>query len=146
MNLQMQGMKGENVIDDTCWIVKTHSPLQEPANPVFSANKVVVVVRNPLDTIFSWLNLVSLMNHVQKAPFDYEKSYPKFFAWWVKHCGAVINAWYVQTMLDAKARDVPMLFVRYEDLMLNPEPELRNIMKFLLDLPDLTGTNAERRV
>ena len=49
-------------------------------------------------------------------------------------------------MHDAKTWQVPMLFVRFEDLILDPEPELRNIMKFLLDLPDLSGTNAERRV
>ena len=29
---------------------------------------------------------------------------------------------------------------------MNPEPELRNIMKFLTNLEDLTETNAERRV
>lgn len=27
VKLQMQGLKGENVQDDTTWIVKTHSPI-----------------------------------------------------------------------------------------------------------------------
>lgn len=29
---------------------------------------------------------------------------------------------------------------------MDPEPELRNIMRFLLGVDDLTGTNAERRI
>jgi len=49
-------------------------------------------------------------------------------------------------MHDAKMREVPTLFVRFEDLVLNPEAELVNIMRFLTHLKDLEGTNAERRV
>jgi len=33
---------------------------------------------------------------------------------------------------DAKFRDVPMMFIRFEDLVMNPEPELYNIMRFML--------------
>lgn len=47
---------------------------------------------------------------------------------------------------DALERAVPTLFVRFEDLVMDPEPELRSLMKFLLGVDDLTGTNAERRI
>ena len=40
----------------------------------------------------------------------------------------------------------PIYIVRYEDLCLNPVEELTGMMKFLLDLDDLTGTNMERRI
>lgn len=63
INLQMQGMKGEDVVDDTCWVVKSHSPWVMPEAPVFSANKCIVIVRNPLDTNLSWLHLVCMNNH-----------------------------------------------------------------------------------
>lgn len=36
--------------------------------------------------------------------------------------------------------------MRYEDLVTNPKEELTGIMKFVLDLDDLAGTNAERRI
>ena len=49
-------------------------------------------------------------------------------------------------MKDAKFRDVPILFIRFEDLVMNPEPEIENMMKFLLGKRDLTGTNCERRI
>lgn len=41
---------------------------------------------------------------------------------------------------------MPILFIRFEDLVMNPEPELYNMMSFLLGKRDLAGTNAERRI
>ena len=49
-------------------------------------------------------------------------------------------------MNDAKRREVPILFIRFEDLVLDPEPQLYNLMRFMLGQKDLTGTNAERRI
>ena len=54
--------------------------------------------------------------------------------------------WYKTYMVDADRRDVPILFLRFEDLVSNPEPELFKIMKLMLGVKDLTGTNAERRI
>ena len=144
--LQMQGMKGEDITDDTCWVIKSHSPWVMPEAPVFSANKVVCIVRNPLDTNLSWLHLVAMNNHAMKSPLDYEKVYPEYFDWWVKDCCGHINNWMLTMMRDAKFRNVPMLFIRFEDLVMNPEPELYNMMSFLLGVRDLSGTNAERRI
>lgn len=84
--LQMQGMKGEDTVDDTVWIVKSHSPWIMPDVPVFHAQKNIVVVRNPLDTNLSWLHLVATGCHSHKSPFDYETEYPQWFDWWVKDC------------------------------------------------------------
>jgi len=61
--LQLQGLKGEDIVDDTVWIVKTHSPWCMPFAPLYKANKMMCVVRNPLDVVLSWLNLVALCNH-----------------------------------------------------------------------------------
>jgi len=64
VHLQLQGLKGEHIVDDTVWIVKTHSPWIMPDAPVFHCNKMIVIVRNPLDVIISFLHLFSLGNHV----------------------------------------------------------------------------------
>jgi len=77
--LQMQKMKGEDIVDDTVWIVKTHSPWCMPYAPPFKANKIMVIVRNPIDVIMSWLNLVLTGVHNLKIPFEVEKEYPKWF-------------------------------------------------------------------
>lgn len=142
----MQGMKGEDITDDTAWIVKSHSPWIMPEAPVFSANKLIVIVRNPLDTNLSWLHLVAMNNHAMKSPFNYEELYPNYFDWWVKDCCTHIKNWMQTLMDDAKLRKVPVLFIRFEDLVMDARPELENMMRFLLGVKDLTGTNAERRI
>ena len=146
VGLQMQGMKGEDTVDDTVWIVKSHSPWIMPEAPLFHSNKVICIVRNPLDTCLSWLHLIAMDNHAVKTPVNFEETYPNFLDWWIKDCFVHINNWMVTMMNDAKFRRVPMLFIRFEDLVMNPEPELRNMMSFLLGQKDLTGTNAERRI
>jgi len=45
-----------------------------------------------------------------------------------------------------KAKKNPTYFLRFEDLIADPAKELTGVFSFLLDLEDLTGTNAERRI
>ena len=40
----------------------------------------------------------------------------------------------------------PLYIVRYEDLVLEPKKTLMGLMSFLLEVKDLTGSNAERRI
>jgi hypothetical protein len=49
----MTGMKGENIIDDSVWIFKTHFPLHDYKSEVGKASKIISTVRNPLDTLNS---------------------------------------------------------------------------------------------
>ena len=133
-------------MDDTVWIAKSHSPLIMPMAPVFSANKCIVIVRNPLDSMVSFLHMASLYNHSQKLPFDFETSYPSDWDWYVRYSCGAITKYYKQLMHDSKHRKVPMIFIRFEDLVRDPEPELYKIMRFLLGQYDLTDTNAERRI
>ena len=62
-DLQMIGMIGEGIVNDTCWVIKTHSPWMKPYSPPFTANKCIVVVRNPLDSCVSWLQLITMAGH-----------------------------------------------------------------------------------
>ena len=144
--LQMVGMAGEDTVDDKCWVIKTHSPWCMPYAPPFTANKMVIIVRNPLDTYMSWLELTQNGNHAQKCDFDIEKTYPNYWDWHVKHVTDNYKKFHDQILTDCKKREVPMLFLRFEDMLMDPEPELYNIMRFLLGVNDLTGTNAERRI
>ena len=122
--LQLMGLKGEETVDDTVWVVKTHTPWVMPMAPRFTANKMIVVVRNPLDSCISYLHMASMCQHSGKAPFEFESTYPNFFEWWLKHSCRKIKEWMAQTMKEAKFREIPVLFVRFEDLVMNPGPEL----------------------
>jgi len=83
----MNGMIGEDTVDDKVWIVKTHSPWCMPEAPPFSCNKILLVVRNPLDSIMSWLECVQHGNHSTKADFEIQEEYPNYWDEWVKDCG-----------------------------------------------------------
>lgn len=144
--LQMQGLKGEDIVDDSCWVVKSHSPWIMPEAPQFSANKLIVIVRNPTESCISWMHLCNMATHSVKIPFDVSAVYPNYWKWWVKDCMGHMKNFYQVYMDDAKYRKVPLIFVRFEDLVMDPEPELTRIMQFMLGVDDISGTNAERRV
>jgi len=50
---QMQGRKGLGIVDDRVWFVQSHFPLLTPEAEYFKTNKLIVIVRNPLDVIAS---------------------------------------------------------------------------------------------
>lgn len=56
------GMKGEGVVDDTVWIVKSHYPERSGHSP-FSVNKCLLIVRSPLDCIASLFNMIATGTH-----------------------------------------------------------------------------------
>ena len=120
--LQMNGMKGEELVDDTTWIVKSHSPWIMPFAPPFSSNKVICIVRNPCESNISWLNCIMTGCHSIKVPFQINTEYPNFWDWFIKDCMGHMNNWYRTFMKDARMRQCPILFVRFEDLVSNPEP------------------------
>lgn len=50
----------------------------------FTASKVIMVVRNPLDVFPSYASMVNEVNHAAKPGFEYEKDYPEWWDWFVK--------------------------------------------------------------
>ena len=44
------------------------------------------------------------------------------------------------------ASSVPTLFVRFEDLRVDPAPVLTDMFKFILNVDSLEGTLCERRI
>lgn len=139
-------MKGENVVDDTVWVVKSHYPWPLPHVPVYEANKLLVVVRNPLDTVISWINLLQMNSHSAKSPFACELEHPGYFDWLLKETCTYIKNWTSSVMTVARLRKLPVLFLRFEDLKAEPEPQLKSLMSFLIGERDLRGTNAEKRI
>lgn len=59
MNQQLKdmGMKGEGEYGHRVWIVKTHFP-ERIGRFKFNANKCIVIVRNPLDAMYSLFNMI----------------------------------------------------------------------------------------
>lgn len=57
-----------------------------------------------------------------------------------------LSLWFGALLEDARKSPVPFYFVRFEDLISEPKPILEDLMKLLLNLDNLEGTNAQRRV
>ena len=83
--MQMLNSKGEEIVDESVWAVKTHYPWIPISPTNFYANRAIVVARNPLDSILSWYHLMSQQNHTTKAPYNIAADYPEFFDWWIKN-------------------------------------------------------------
>jgi hypothetical protein len=145
--LQLNGLKGQQVYDNRVWITKAHHPCLQPGVGTFMSDKVLCVVRNPLDVIPSFAQLANTMSHSAKAPFDYEVDYPEWFDWWARLlCDQQCK--YFESLItncDEKGMN-PIYIVRYEDLCLDYKTELKGMMKLILDLETLEGTNIERRM
>lgn len=146
-SLQIQGLKGEHIVDDRTWIIKAHHPMLLPHVLKFKSDKVVCCVRNPLDVIMSFASLGNTMSHSGQPEYSYNKDYAQWWNWWVTD-QAKSHARYFTSMLKHCNQDNenPIYVTRYEDLVSNPRQELEGIYKYLLDLDDLKGTNAERRL
>jgi len=61
-DLEDMGFLGEGIYDKRCWIIKTHYP-ESGQEMKFLAEKALVVVRNPLDSIPSAFNLTLTTTH-----------------------------------------------------------------------------------
>mgnify|MGYP006113186033 CR=1 FL=1 len=63
-------MMGEEIVDNRCWIVKSHHPLPLPNCKDIVSNKVICIVRNPLDSIYSRISLMNLASHSASLEFE----------------------------------------------------------------------------
>ena len=61
------GFEGEGYLDESVWIVKSHYP-ERVGRCVFEAQKAIIIVRNPLDCIFSLFNMVGTLSHNASLP------------------------------------------------------------------------------
>jgi hypothetical protein len=81
----MMGMRGENIVDERVWVVKTHYPMNMPGTLPFHSNKTIVCVRNPMDVFPSMFNHMSTWSHSVKPDFEVEKEFPEFWNRFVIH-------------------------------------------------------------
>lgn len=146
-SLQIQGLRGEGIIDDRAWIIKAHHPMLLPEATKFKSDKIICCIRNPLDVLPSFASLSNTLSHSGMPEYEYERDFPEWWDWWVHEKGSDITQ-YFDTMLKHVHEDKlnPIYIVRFEDLIRDPEPELIGAMKYLLDMDDLTGTNVERQI
>lgn len=136
-DLMLMGLAGEGLVDKRVLIVKTHYP-ERYGKTKFYAERAILLVRNPIDSITSLYNMVCTGSHNRSiSDADFEK-YPQMWAEFIEQDITVWNDFH-QFWMNAK---IPVHIIRYEDILNNPEPTLKSLLEFILNTPDISGTKV----
>jgi hypothetical protein len=107
-------------------LCKTHWP-ERIGCQRFEARRAILVVRNPFDAIDSYWNLNVTNTHTEKVTDEVYEQFHDFFQDLVRNEMKVwldfLDFWYQSSPL-------PLLVVRYEDLIRTPRSELERILEF----------------
>ena len=88
-----------------------------PMNLTFTSNKVICCVRNPLDCLVSYACFINTLNHSTKPEFDFEKDFPQWWDWFIRHQTMQMKRWFTTLIQHCvKEERNPIHFVRYEDM------------------------------
>lgn len=137
--LQLQGFLGESIRDNRILFEKTHYPGRCNA-VVLKANKVIVLVRNPIDVLLSHYNYIQTSSHALSIKEDFHIVNEAHWKDFVKR-EIKIQRDFMQFWIDkAEKREVAVHFVRFEDINKDPAKVLEGAFQFVLGLPTLEGT------
>ena len=131
--------------DRSVWVTKTHYPGGYGNEAHFNAQKLITIVRNPIDAIPSFANLSQLKSHSLQPVEKYHIDFPEWWNDWV-NCQSARMAENHEIMMGQIAKEIPSFVCRFEDLKLDPGRTLTDLFCFLLDVPDLDGTVCEQRI
>lgn len=125
---EMHNLVGEGVTLPTAVaFVKSHWP-ERAGNTVLTAKRTVLLVRNPFDAIDSYWNMNATKTHTHTVTNAvYERFHDKFQALVLNE----INIWlrFHEYWLQEQCQ-IPVLVVRFEDLIQDANQELVQILKF----------------
>jgi hypothetical protein len=116
---------GENRVQ----FVKTHFP-ERLGTPVFPASRVVLLVRNPYDALESYFNLMMTGTHTTSLTDEMRAKTNEI---WESMVRKEVQVWKEFHEYWLK-QDVPILLVRYEDLIRFPYETMCRVIKFTLDV------------
>ena len=139
--LMHMGLAGEGLVDKRVWVIKTHYP-ERYGKTKFGAERCILLVRSPLDCITSLFNMVCSGTHdLSIADSDFDK----FPAQWAEFIQQEITVWkdFHDFWLKAKT---PCHIIRYEDIVLDPVPTLKELMKFILNVRTVEKTRIEKYI
>lgn len=134
---EQHGLTGEGVTHGA--FVKTHWP-ERTGNRAFVGKRAILLVRNPYDAIDSYWNMNTTKTHTRSVvPAVYDQFRDK----WEGLVKNDIHIW--NKFLDywLNGCSVPVLIVRFEDLIREPARELTRMMEFALQ-QDLSAFWLER--
>lgn len=100
-----------------------------------------MLARNPADVLDAKLQQFLTGTKSKTANFSKEE-HAIFFEEFLTNAIEEANAIYNEAFAQYKSRNVPIHFVRFEELLSKPKETLEGVMQFLLDQKDLENTVA----
>eukprot|EP00978_Attheya_sp_CCMP212_P024491 scaffold76964_cov57-Attheya_sp.AAC.1 len=111
-------------------IVKTHFPERKGCLR-FSGRSVILLVRNPFDAIDSYWNLCLTNTHSDRVTDTIYDTYKDKFHGLVSNEIKVWCQFHHYYISRCSQDNIPLLLVRYEDLVLNMDQQLTRILSFI---------------
>jgi len=119
--------------------VKTHFPERQGGRP-FHASRVVLLVRNPFDAMESYFNLMMTGTHTTSVSEEVRQKSAKIFE---EYALREIRVWkkFHQFWMG---QDIPVLLIRYEDLVRKPDKVMARVLQFVLEVQRMGTFFTER--
>lgn len=130
---EQHNLVGEGVTQNVAF-VKTHWPERLGTMPVV-ARRAIVLIRNPYDAIDSYWNMNVTKSHVQTVTDEVYEQYKEKFEALVEN---EITIWHRFNKYWLEDVDIPVLVVRFEDLIQEPSRELTRMLAFALNVDILS--------
>jgi len=129
-SLLKKGLRGEGVVDERAWVVKTHWP-ERYGYRRFPTQRIILLVRNPFDAIHSYFNMGLTNTHEGRLVDDLYSSLGEL---WEDMARNEAKVW-AKFNTHWLTRGLPVLVLRYEDLLLHTEEMLVRLVSFLEKTP-----------
>lgn len=135
--LMTMGLAGEGLVDKRVMVVKTHYP-ERYGKTKFYAERAILLVRDPLDCMTSLYNMVCTGSHNKSIS---DQDFINFPQLWSEFIQQDITVWkdFHEFWINAK---IPVHIIRYEDIVQTPEPTLKSLLEFILNVKDISGTRV----
>eukprot|EP00521_Asterionellopsis_glacialis_P013332 CAMPEP_0195306868 /NCGR_PEP_ID=MMETSP0707-20130614/37422_1 /TAXON_ID=33640 /ORGANISM="Asterionellopsis glacialis, Strain CCMP134" /LENGTH=432 /DNA_ID=CAMNT_0040371099 /DNA_START=480 /DNA_END=1778 /DNA_ORIENTATION=+ len=128
---RQHNLVGEGVVDkNQVGVVKTHFP-ERKGYKTYKAHRAIVLVRNPFDAIDSYWNLCTTNTHTETITDEVYAMLNDKFVGLVENEMAM---WIRFHRYWLERDDIPILVLRFEDLIRDPTSQMYRVLEFLSDL------------
>eukprot|EP01041_Mallomonas_annulata_P006866 gene6866-13914_t len=114
------GFKGEGIVDDSVWIVKTHYP-ERLGYLKYKAMRVILLIRNPFDVIESYFHMAMTNTHNKSLSTEAFQSLSLIWDEFLRNEIHVWNNFHKYWIEESSSKNIPIHVIRFEDLMTDRE-------------------------
>jgi len=138
---QQHNLVGEGVVDkNQVGVVKTHFP-ERKGYKTYNAHRAILLIRNPFDAIDSYWNLCTTNTHTETVTDEVYAMLQEKFVGLVQN---EMSIWIRFHRYWLEQVDIPILVVRFEDLIRDPASQMDRVLQFLSHLDPLPKEWSQR--